>query len=218
MFAILTAKWVADAISREGVYDIAQSVLGHPFLDLDHSMQLVRSQSPAHQVRELVPPKSTMDEITVRVEEDGKIASSVLHKKLNQLQDRGLMDAGLVLVQNDTLQGYLAQGELEFALPSISSDSRVRLLGEKTAGPDDFLDHYDEEQQPRLDRNGDGDIELITFVDRTPLTICEAAPMEYAVEMFGKLGLRHLLVTEEGGKLKGVVIKKRFLSYLESLH
>ena len=33
MIAILMAKWVADAISAQGVYDVAQTVLGHPFLD-----------------------------------------------------------------------------------------------------------------------------------------------------------------------------------------
>jgi chloride channel 3/4/5 len=36
--------------------------------------------------------------------------------------------------------------------------------------------------------------------------------------MFGKLGLRHLCVLEEGsGKLVGVVIKKRMVSYLEGI-
>ena len=43
--------------------------------------------------------------------------------------------------------------------------------------------------------------------------------MEYMVEMFGKLGLRHLIVVEEGsGKVVGVVIKKRLVVYLEGLH
>lgn len=42
--------------------------------------------------------------------------------------------------------------------------------------------------------------------------------MEYAVEMFGKLGLRHLCVTEDGsGKLVGVIIKKRLVVWLEGL-
>jgi chloride channel 3/4/5 len=55
-------------------------------------------------------------------------------------------------------------------------------------------------------------------VDRTPLTICAKAPMEYAVEMFGKLGLRHLIVLEEdSGKVVGVIIKKRLVLYLEGL-
>jgi len=43
--------------------------------------------------------------------------------------------------------------------------------------------------------------------------------MEYAVEAFSKLGLRHLMVLEEGsGKLVGVVIKKRMIGYLQKLH
>ncbi len=44
------------------------------------------------------------------------------------------------------------------------------------------------------------------------------APMEYAVEMFGKLGLRYLCVVEEGtGKLVGVILKKRLVVWLEGL-
>ena len=54
--------------------------------------------------------------------------------------------------------------------------------------------------------------------DRTPLTICAKAPMEYAVEMFGKLGLRYLIIVEEEtARVLGVVIKKRLVSYLEAL-
>jgi chloride channel 3/4/5 len=62
------------------------------------------------------------------------------------------------------------------------------------------------------------EMDLTPFVDRTPLTICAKAPLEYAVEMFAKLGLRYLMVTEEGtGRLVGVVIKKRLVGYLEHL-
>lgn len=38
----MVAKWVADALESNGVYDLAQTVLGHPFLDLDHSVKLVQ--------------------------------------------------------------------------------------------------------------------------------------------------------------------------------
>jgi chloride channel 3/4/5 len=42
--------------------------------------------------------------------------------------------------------------------------------------------------------------------------------MEYAVEMFGKLGLRHVCIVEEGtGRLVGVAIKKRVVAYLEGI-
>ena len=186
MIAILVAKWVADAIEREGVYDLAQTVLGHPFLDLDHSMKIVQLESALVDV--LIPPKQTMHEITVNVPKDGLVLRQILDIKLDQLKRRGIMDAGLVLVQDGMLQGYLAEGELEFGLNEMGQmfepTSRVRLLGNAIE---------------------EAEFDMSMFVDRTPLTICAKAPIEYAVEMFGKLGLRYLCVIEEGSsKLVGV--------------
>ena len=199
MIGIMVAKWIADGLEREGVYDLAQTVLGHPFLDADHAMQLV--QSEAHLVEELIPPEQTMKEITVEVPSINRVHRRVLEEKLGQLKRRGLMDAGLVLVQHGMLQGYIAEGEVEFGLAELGKahheGALVRLLG--TAEQEDEFD-------------------MSCFVDRTPLTICAKAPMEYAVEMFGKLGLRHLCVVEEGsGKLVGVIIKKRLVVWLDGL-
>jgi chloride channel 3/4/5 len=193
MIAIMVAKWVADALSSEGVYDLAQSVLGHPFLDPEHALSIVRDEG--NLVEELIPPAQTMREITVDVGSECKVSKTLLTTKLSQLKARGLMDAGLVLVDgNGMLHGYLAQAELDFAIheEGVLKDDE----------PVDLLEGI-----------------LSTFVDRTPLTICAKAPMEYMVEMFGKLGLRHLIVIEEGtGKVVGVVIKKRLVVYLEGLH
>merc|ERR1711939_500029 len=114
--------------------------------------------------------------------------------KLSQLKARGLMDAGLVLVDSSgMLHGYLAQGELDFAI----NEAGVLVDNE----PVDLLDGV-----------------ISTFVDRTPLVICAKAPLEYAVELFGKLGLRHLIVIEEGSsRVVGVIIKKRLVVFLEGL-
>ena len=189
MIAILVAKWVADALESSGVYDLAQSVLGHPFLDLDHAIKLVQKEQKL--VEELIPPSKTMQDITVHVPPSNKVPRKILFDKLEGLKERGLMDAGLVLVQDGMLQGYLAEGELDFGLNKLgavwddASQVRVLVSGSGEDGEDEF--------------------DLSSFVDRTPLTICVKAPMEYAVEMFGKLGLRHLCVTEEGsGRLVGV--------------
>lgn len=193
MVAILVSKWVADALSSEGVYDLAQTVLGHPFLDPEHALGIVRDEG--HLVEELIPPARTMREITVDVGPECKVSKALLATKLSQLKGRGLMDAGLVLVdENGMLHGYLAEGELDFSI------NKAGVL--KDDEPVDLLEGI-----------------LSTFVDRTPLTICAKAPMEYAVEMFGKLGLRHLIVVEEGSsKVVGVIIKKRLVLYLEGLH
>ncbi|EHK98837.1 putative H(+)/Cl(-) exchange transporter 3 [Glarea lozoyensis 74030] len=192
MIAILIAKWVADALSSEGVYDLAQTVLGHPFLDPDHALHIVRNEGS--QVEELIPPPQTMNEITVDLPADFRVPKSLLATKLTQLKARGLMDAGVVLVQNGMLHGYLAEAELDFVL----SEPCVLDEGEEMV---DLL------QGP-----------IAAFVDRTPLTVCGKAPMEVAVQMFGALGLRYLVVVAEGsGRVEGVVIKKRLVWYLEGL-
>ncbi|OQO12171.1 hypothetical protein B0A48_02812 [Cryoendolithus antarcticus] len=205
MIAILVAKWVADALGKESVYDLAQNILGHPFLDPEHAIAAVQHQDA--RVEELIPPQQTMDEITVVVPKSNCVSVELLGKKLSQLQARGLMDAGLALVQSTPIgnicQGYLSESELEFGLNELATSfperTEVRLLGQ---APDE----------------AEGKLDLSPFVDRTPITVCASAPMEYAVEMFGKLGLRYLMVTEEGtGALVGVIIKKRLVGYLEGL-
>lgn len=214
MVAILVAKWVADAISAEGVYDLAQTVLGHPFLDPDTALSLVRSK--ALKVAALIPPPKTMHDITVHVPPTNTVPASLLTRKLAALKSRGLMDAGLVLVQSHPpstvpmLQGYIAQTELAFGLAELApriplspnqQDYSVRLLG-----------HADDVPPDRLE------VDFTPFVDRAPLSLGAQAPIEYAVEMFGKLGLRYLCVTEEGtGALVGVVIKKRLVGFVEGL-
>jgi len=170
-----------------------ESTRTNPFLDSEHALAIVRDEGSL--VEELIPPARTMKEITVDVGPDCKVSKYLLSTKLSQLKARGLMDAGLVLVDSKgMLHGYLAEGELDFAIKTegvLSDDDNVDLL----EGP------------------------LANFVDRTPLTVCAKAPMEYAVEMFGKLGLRHLIVVEEGtGRVVGVIIKKRLVLYLEGLH
>lgn len=191
MIAILVAKWVADAISSESVYDLAQTVLGHPFLDGEHALRAVRDEGVL--VEELIPPTRTMREITLEISGTYKISKALLATKLHQLKARGLMDAGLVLVNsNGSLYGYLAEGELDFAIntPGVLND---------------------EEEVDMLEGV------LSTFVDLTPLTIAAKAPMEYCVEMFSQLGLRHLIVLDGDGRVVGVIIKKRLVLYIEGL-
>lgn len=201
MVAILTSKWVADAISGESVYDLSQHLLGHPYLDAEHSLAKVR-EAGGGMVEDLIPPKSTMQEITVHMGPDGIISRQVLHKKLAQLKARGLMDAGLVLVNDQGIcHGYLPEAELQYAL---TLKEHVEGANEDGTGHDDMAD---------LVRGPISD-----FVNRTPLTIPSTAPVEYAVEMFGKLGLRYLVIVEEDtARVLGLVIKKRLVKYLDEL-
>lgn len=204
MIAILIAKWVADALEKESVYDLAQTVLGHPFLDLDNSVKRVQHQNIGYLAEELIPPTQTMKEITLHVPVSGRVNRTTLQERLNLLKRRGIMDAGLVLTDsNGMLRGYLSESELEFGLSDLGTDFE----------PDCNVILFAPRSQDPLDEDGfdiDGMMDLSGFVDRTPLTVNAKAPMEYVVEMIGKLGLRYLCVVEEGsGRVVGVSISLR---------
>lgn len=204
MIAIMCAKWTADALSKECIYDLAQNVLGHPFLNEDEALEVLVRHDAAL-VEELIPPRETMHEVTVHVPRTNRVGKRILQHKLELLERRGLMDGGLVLVQGDmVLQGYIAQSELAYGLrtlgESFAEDAEVRLLGHSTA------------------IEGEDELDLSNFVDRSPVTISSKAPMEVAVELFTKVGIRYLCLTEEGtGRLEGFVIKKRVVRWLDGL-
>ncbi|TDZ71623.1 H(+)/Cl(-) exchange transporter 4 [Colletotrichum trifolii] len=187
MCAILTAKWIADAISSESVYDLSQHLLGHPFLDMEQAYEVVKHQGAT--ARELIPPAATMEEITLQLGRGYRVRRDVLAEKLRRLKGRGLMDAGLVFVnKKGLLFGYLPEVELECGL-------------------------LVEPEAEKIDVKMGAMAEL---VDRTPLNISADAPMEYVLEMFGKLGPRYLIIVEpETAKVLGVVLKKRLLDYLD---
>ncbi|EFQ31493.1 voltage gated chloride channel [Colletotrichum graminicola] len=187
MCAILTAKWVADAISTESVYDLSQHLLGHPFLDAEQAYEVVRHREAT--ARELVPPAATMAEITLGVGREYQVRRDVLAEKLRKLKARGLMDAGLVLVNaSGLLFGYFPEMEIEYAL-QLEDEA-------------DEIDVRDEI--------------IRELIDRTPITVSAEMPMEHVLEVFGKLGPRYIIVVEpETAKVMGVVLKKRLLDYLD---
>jgi chloride channel 3/4/5 len=202
MVAILTAKWTADALSKESIYDLAQTVIGHPFLNADEAIDLVREHEP-DLVEKLIPPPTTMAELTVSVPSSNVLPKKILEERLFLLKRRGLMDGGLVFVQRGGMvQGYIAQNELEYGLNEVGKafpeTAMVRVLGNPI------------DDNPELD--------LSSFVDRAPISIPANSPIEVAVEIFTKLGVRYLCVTQEGtGRLVGFVIKKRMMRYLDDL-
>lgn len=210
MIAILVAKWTADFLSRESVYDLTQSALGHPYLDPEESLHLVQ-ENDAEVMEKLVPPKRTMEELTVFLPSSHKVARRVLEEKVKTLQGRGLMDSGLVIVnaENGILQGYIPQRELEHGLQvmgsSVSTEESVRLLPSSST-----ID--------RTENDADETLDLTRFVNRSPLTVSTSSPVEVAIQIFTALGVRYLCITEEGsGRLVGVVIRKRVLAYLDEL-
>jgi len=142
-----------------------------------------------------------MKEITVHVT-DGLIDIQILRERLVLLHRRGLTDAGLLIVSPEGwLRGYLTQTELEYALKNLSSfagERKCRL----TPGPSDSEEEEEED--------------ISMFVDRTPIMLGRDTPVEVVAEVFGKVGCRYVCIVEEG-KGVGVVIKKRFLMFMQEM-
>ncbi|KAF4497643.1 CLC chloride channel [Fusarium agapanthi] len=200
MIAILTAKWVADAISADGVYDLAQHLQGHPFLEAEGAITKVkefRDNEGSAMVDALLPSKDATDNAIVSVGPDCRVFTSVLQQKLSHLQNSVLSDSGLVFVNDKGLcHGYISQYKLEQALQVI----------EKTDGV----------EEPSEINVLEGT--LAEAIDRSPLTLSSRAPLEYAVELFGKLGISYLVVTEEDtAKVLGVVSTKQLITFLDGL-
>ena len=191
------SKWVGDYLQPHSVYSLSQALLGHPFYDYNEPPSTLFT----HTLAELIPPPHTMKEITLTIE-DGEIPLSILRERLGLLHRRGLTDAGLMLVSPEGwLRGYITQTELEYALNNLASfagGTKCRLLlppGE--SGTKDLED-------------------LSVFVDRTPIMMGKDTPVEVVAEVFGKVGCRYVCIVEDG-KGVGVVIKKRFLMFMEEM-
>jgi chloride channel 3/4/5 len=200
MIAILTAKWVADAISADGVYDLAQHLQGHPFLEAEGAISKVRGfrdNEGTATVDALLPMEDAMDTTIVSVGPDCRVLTSVLQQKLSHLQSSALTGSGLVFVNDKGLcHGYISQYKLEQALKMI----------EKTDG-------VGESCEINVLQGS-----LAGAIDKSPLTLSSKAPLEYAVEMFGKLGISYLVVTEEDtAKVLGVVSTKQLIAFLDML-
>ncbi|KHN97304.1 Chloride channel, voltage gated [Metarhizium album ARSEF 1941] len=199
MAAILTAKWVADSISADGVYDLSQHIMSHPFLDSEQAVVKLRAlkdgkESPDLDV--LIPPERVMEQITIHAGPNHQVIISDLRAKLIGLSSGGLFDMGLVIVnERGVCTGYICESSIAPVL---------RFIGQQELDGNDLISF------------ADGSFEQL--VDRSPLTISTKAPLEYAVEMFGKLGLSHLVVVDEDtAQAVGLIGKKRLLRFLGRL-
>lgn len=117
--------------------------------------------------------------------------------------------------------GYLTEAEFEVALETKERKRRRRRSSSPVVdGVPDLMTMMlcrvavDVAPDERLHKCDEVDL-TPAVVDVVMLTIRRDAPMEYAVEMFAKLGLGYLFVVDgDPGQLCGVVTKKHLLDWL----
>ncbi|KAF2456541.1 chloride channel [Lineolata rhizophorae] len=188
MIAVMISKWVGDALTRRrGIYEAWIHFNGYPFLDnrdeLDSSSRIpdVPVAQTYTRIEDLVVITATGHSIRT------------LQALLSQHPFRGFP-----VIDNPRdarLLGYIARGELGFALGSalapprgLALDTEARFAHQPLSDPAASLD-------------------LRPWMDQTPITLNARASLQLTVNMFQRLGLRYVLFTERGG-LRGLLTKK----------
>jgi hypothetical protein len=116
MLSILISKWVSEAISQQGIYDLVISLNQHPYLD--SKKRFIFTSTFA----DLCTPQSEDSRNCIDVTNGGKdIAAGGLREKVDWLKEVGGRDGGFCIVKEGVLLGYISASELEYALGMISS-------------------------------------------------------------------------------------------------
>ncbi|ORY85584.1 chloride channel [Protomyces lactucae-debilis] len=238
MLAILVAKWVAESIQPQGIYDLLIELNDHPYLDAkSHHYQLQNAE-----LVDLLPSQDIMLRTAIDVTQSSTVRASQLRQQILWSREAGLDDSGFSIVKAGELVGYIALADLSLALDLLpaqqmqfkpaghtidqgltdedefSGDMPILIDPTVTRRPhsrppaDPAAPFSDVLNEASTTRHAD----LTTLVDRSPLTLQCEAPLELALEMFSKLGLRYLCVLD-GSEYRGTIHKRRFLRFLNDL-
>ena len=111
MVSILISKWVSEAITPQGIYDLVINLNQHPYLD--SKKRYIFTSTFA----DLCTPQSEDSRNCIDVTNGGKdIAARVLREKVEWLKEVGGRDGGFCIVREGSLLGYISASELEYAL------------------------------------------------------------------------------------------------------
>lgn len=207
MAAVMTSKWVGDALGREGIYDAHIRLNGYPYLDskeeFTHTTMAADVMRPRYWRYGLGvrndPPLCVITQDSMTVEEIECILRETEHNGFPVVVSR----------ESQYLVGFVLRRDLNIAITNarkiqdgIVSNSLVY-----------FTSHTPPPSQGVM---APAPLKLRRILDMAPITITDQTPMETVVEMFRKLGLRQTLVTHNG-RLLGIITKKDVLRHVAQL-
>jgi chloride channel 3/4/5 len=144
--AILVAKWTADAIEPNSIYDLLTNMNSYPFLDNKHKPIFTSD------LAEIVP--RIRRERVIDITNSPKVPATSLRIKLELLHKAGELDGGLPIIRDDVLVGLIPAPDLEFALDNLEDEASSMCLmtyvpsiedddGDMMPDPTDFTPHID---------------------------------------------------------------------------
>ncbi|CAJ0958722.1 unnamed protein product, partial [Mesorhabditis belari] len=195
MVAVMFAKWVGDATHKQGVYEAHIQLNGYPFLNNkeEYPYSTVASQ--------VMRPRRDEPELCV-LTQDGMTLGEI--EAL--LRDTDFNGYPVVVSRSSMyLTGFCTRRDLQLALHSARKTQPYIV----TASVVFFTPTVPDATSV----GGPAPLRLRKLVDLAPMTITDQMPMETIIDMFRKLGLRHVLVTRSG-KVLGIITKKDILEFM----
>ncbi|XP_035375941.1 H(+)/Cl(-) exchange transporter 5 [Electrophorus electricus] len=197
MAAVMTSKWVADALGREGIYEAHIRLNGYPFLEPKEEFVHKTLATDVMRPRRSDPPLSVVTQDGMTVEELEGLISDTSYSGFPVV----------VSPESHRLVGFVLRRDL------VISIDNARRCQEGIVGVSRviFTEHTPVEAQ-----GAPPPLNLRAILDLSPLAITDHTPMEITVDIFRKLGLRQCLVTQNG-RLLGIITKKDILKHMAQM-
>ncbi|KAK6341287.1 hypothetical protein TWF696_008369 [Orbilia brochopaga] len=196
--AVMVSKWVSDWVEPLSIYDLLTDLNGYPYLDAKITPIFTSELSD---ILFSLPQPRIID-----VSNSALVPALTLRRKLHSLQASGELDGGLPIVRDGVLVGLIPAPDLEYALDGLNNEETDLCLMIPADTPHDF-ESEDGTKAPT---------DFTSYVDPAPIALEIQSPMELVYELFVKLGLRYLCITQEG-QFSGMLHKKDFLKYLKDM-
>lgn len=179
-------------------YDGHIHLNGYPFLDSKEEFTHTTLAADVMRPRKNDPPLSCITQDSFTVGDIEQLLEETDFKGFPLIVDR----------ESQRLAGFVLRRDLNIAI----GHARARDEEVVSASPVYFLPNpprYPPPGQPTA-------LSLRHIVDKSPIQITDAMPMETVVEMFRRVGLRQTLITHNG-RLLGIITKKDVLRHIATL-
>ena len=194
MMAIMTAKFVADSFGRKSIYEVEIRVKEYPYIN--------------HK-RTLKTPDVTVDRLvvncpTLRLDSSALIVNEAIND-LRLLFPGG--DSGIPVLDS---KGYVFGFIQQSRLPGNA------LTPSPFFTPIFPFQNTSRDSTPSPDGNVDISMDISELLDTIqPLSVPCTTNLDFVLEIFLKLGVACVLVTNPQGQFMGVVHRKGMLDYLD---
>lgn len=183
MCAVMTAKWIGDALGRQGIYDAHILLNGYPFLDSKEEYTYTTTAKDC-----MHPQNKNNGQLTYITQN-----SMTVNELTSIIKTTDYNGYPIVLSkESHYLVGFVVRKDLEFAL--VASRRNAELYPHTKVVFSNESDEYEQESN----ETESSILLLKRIVDLAPITVTDETPIETVIDMFRKLGLRQILVTHNG--------------------